>query len=47
MFDHFTQSAAVQEKLASLEQKSGCFRFFEEPPSPLENLPKGLIEDEI
>lgn len=47
MFDHFTQISAVQERAVLLQQASGFVEFSEEPLALIENLPKGLIEDQI
>ncbi len=47
MFDHFTQFCAVREILASLQQEFGYSELSVEPPAMLENLPGGLIEDQV
>jgi hypothetical protein len=47
MFDHFTQFCAAREIRASSQQEFGYAELSVEPPAMLENLPAGLIEDQI
>jgi hypothetical protein len=47
MFDHLTQIAATQDHRRTENDELSFFCAVDAPPAQVENLPLGLIEDQI